>query len=51
MTHAYEEENVVSDRTMDSHVRRVRRKFTAVGADPIETVHGVGYRLGSCGPA
>jgi two-component system, OmpR family, response regulator len=36
---------VVSDRTIDSHVRRVRQKLAAVGADVIETVHGLGYRL------
>lgn len=35
----------LSDRTVDSHVRRIRRKFEALAADPIETVHGVGYRL------
>lgn len=49
MEGAYEEDNIVSDRTMDSHVRRVRRKFSDMGADPIETVHGFGYKLGSCG--
>lgn len=37
---------VVSDRTVDSHIRRVRQKFSAVGGDVVETVHGVGYRLG-----
>lgn len=38
---------VVSDRTVDSHLRRVRQKLAAVGApEAIETVHGVGYRLG-----
>lgn len=37
---------VVSDRTVDSHLRRVRQKFSAVGGTVIETVHGVGYRLG-----
>jgi two-component system OmpR family response regulator len=42
---AYGGEVVVSDRTIDSHVRRLRQKLTAVGGDPIETVHGVGYRL------
>jgi two-component system, OmpR family, response regulator len=36
---------VVSDRTIDSHVRRVRQKFAAVGGEVIETVHGLGYRL------
>jgi len=48
MTAAYREPAVVTDRTIDSHVRRVRRKFAALGAEPIETVHGVGYRLGAC---
>lgn len=37
---------VVSDRTVDSHIRRVRQKFAAVGGQVVETVHGVGYRLG-----
>jgi len=45
MDGAYAEANVVSDRTIDSHVRRVRQKFAAAGGDPIETVHGVGYQL------
>ncbi len=45
---AYTYDNIVTDRTIDSHVRRVRRKFAKVGADPIETVHGLGYRLGPC---
>jgi two-component system, OmpR family, response regulator len=48
MSAAYTYDNIVTDRTVDSHVRRVRRKFAKVGADPIETVHGLGYRLGSC---
>ena len=48
MDQAYELHKIVSDRTIDSHVRRVRSKFTALGADPIETVHGIGYKLGPC---
>jgi two-component system, OmpR family, response regulator len=48
MDSAYNYDNIVTDRTIDSHVRRVRRKFAAIGVDPIETVHGLGYRLGSC---
>lgn len=48
MNTAYELHKVVSDRTIDSHVRRVRGKFAALGADPVETVHGVGYKLGPC---
>jgi two-component system OmpR family response regulator len=35
----------VSDRTLDSHVRRIRAKFREHGLDPVETVHGLGYRL------
>jgi len=48
MNEAYELHKIVSDRTIDSHVRRVRAKFAALGADPVETVHGVGYKLNSC---
>jgi two-component system OmpR family response regulator len=48
MNSAYNYENIVTDRTIDSHIRRIRRKFSAMGADPIETVHGLGYRLASC---
>ncbi len=35
----------VSERTIDSHVRRIRDRFEAVDADPLETVHGVGFKL------
>lgn len=39
----------VSDRTMDSHLRNLRSKLGAAGcADAIETVHGVGIRMGAC---
>ena len=39
----------VSDRTVDSHIRHIRGKFQSVGCENvIETVHGVGYRLGTC---
>ncbi len=48
MDRAYASERVVSDRTIDSHVRRVRAKFAAVGAAPIETLAVFGYRLGPC---
>ena len=39
---------VVSARTIDSHLRRVRAKLLQAGGEPIETLHGVGYRLGPC---
>jgi two-component system OmpR family response regulator len=44
MTRVYENV-VVSDRTIDSHVRHIRQKFAAVGGEVIQTVHGLGYRL------
>ena len=46
MAQAYDASRYVSDRTIDSHVRRVRRKFADLAAHPIETVHGIGYKLG-----
>ncbi|MCO4763564.1 MAG: response regulator transcription factor [Myxococcales bacterium] len=49
MDRMYRFDNHVSDRTVDSHVRRVRRKFAQLGGDVVDTVHGVGYRLGPCG--
>ena len=39
----------VSDRTVDSHLRNLRRKLADAGCvDAIETVHGIGVRMGSC---
>lgn len=39
----------VTDRTIDSHILNLRRKFVQVGGhDVIETRAGVGYRLGPC---
>lgn len=39
----------ITDRTIDSHIRNLRRKFADAGCeDLIETRAGVGYRLGSC---
>lgn len=44
---AYPDARSVSDRTVDSHIRRVRAKLRPFGMDPFETVHGVGFRLGA----
>ncbi|WP_299701110.1 response regulator transcription factor [uncultured Tateyamaria sp.] len=39
----------VSDRTLDSHLRNLRSKLAAAGcSDAIETVHGIGIRMGPC---
>lgn len=50
MSRAYGTGIHVSDRTVDSHIRNIRAKLAAAGCtDAIETVHGVGFRLGRCG--
>jgi DNA-binding response OmpR family regulator len=43
---AYPHDAYASDRTIDSHVKRLRRKLAeaAAGGAPIETVYGLGYR-------
>lgn len=49
MQTAYQNNVYVSDRTIDSHIRHIRQKFSEAGCDSvIETQHGVGYRLGKC---
>ena len=46
---AYPDNLHVSDRTIDSHIRNIRAKVKKAGcSDSIETVHGIGFRLGSC---
>ena len=47
---AYGDGYFITERTVDSHVRRIRKKLTALGADPLETVYGLGYRLRSATP-
>ena len=44
---AYQDDVYVDDRTIDSHIKRIRRKFRAVddGFEGIETLYGVGYRF------
>jgi two-component system, OmpR family, response regulator ChvI len=44
---AYQDDVYVDDRTIDSHIKRIRRKFRAVDPqfDSIETLYGVGYRF------
>ncbi len=43
---AYNDQVYVDDRTIDSHIKRMRRKFKAIDSDfsKIETLYGVGYR-------
>ncbi|HEU0033818.1 MAG TPA: response regulator transcription factor [Kofleriaceae bacterium] len=44
----YGDDHHISERTIDTHIRNLRAKLAAAGAetDVIETVHGVGYRCG-----
>ena len=44
MQRAYRYDNLITERTIDTHVRRIRAKFRGAGLDPIATVHGVGYK-------
>ena len=47
MDAAYHDDIYVDDRTIDSHIKRLRRKFRQVdtGFDAIETLYGAGYRF------
>lgn len=41
--------SAIADRTLDSHLRNLRRKLALAGCrDAVETVHGIGVRLGPC---
>jgi two-component system response regulator ChvI len=44
---AYDDQVYVDDRTIDSHIKRLRKKFRRCDEsfDMIETIYGVGYRL------
>jgi two-component system, OmpR family, response regulator BaeR len=43
----YLDHRVVTDRTVDSHIKNLRRKLeqAAPGQDPIRSIYGVGYKL------
>jgi len=47
MDAAYQDDVYVDDRTIDSHIKRLRKKFRAVDPtfEAIETLYGVGYRF------
>ena len=46
MSAAYDDDIYVDDRTIDSHIKRLRRKFKKLDKnfESIETLYGVGYR-------
>lgn len=42
----HDDHRVVTDRAVDTHVKNLRRKLSALaGSDPIQSVYGVGYRF------
>jgi len=47
MDEGYPHDTFVSDRTIDSHIKRIRKKLQAVdpGFDAVQTVYGLGYRF------
>lgn len=49
MDAAYQDDIYIDDRTIDSHIKRLRRKFRAVDPEfeAIETLYGAGYRFNS----
>ena len=51
MDTAYQDDVYVDDRTIDSHIKRLRRKFREVDPtfDAIETLYGAGYRYSDHG--
>ena len=53
MQEGYPHDTYVSDRTIDSHIKRLRRKMVKIDGefDAIETVYGLGYRYRQAGAA
>jgi two-component system response regulator ChvI len=51
MDAAYQDDVYIDDRTIDSHIKRLRRKFREVDSDfdAIETLYGAGYRFSDDG--
>lgn len=47
MDQLYDDHRIVTDRTIDSHVKNLRRKLGNVGEEWIRSVYGVGYRFGT----
>lgn len=47
LNHLYNDNRVVNDRTIDSHVKNLRRKLLEAGGDEnwIKSIYGVGYRM------
>ena len=46
MTLAYNDNRIVTDRTIDSHIKNLRKKLQSVGCtqEIIHSIYGVGYK-------
>lgn len=45
LAEAWDGDTHITERTVDTHVRRIRNKLREHGLSPVVTVHGVGYKL------
>ncbi len=45
MDKMYDDHRVVNDRTIDSHINKLRKKLANAGADVIRSVYGMGYKF------
>ncbi len=47
MTHSYSDNRIVSDRTIDSHIKKLRQKLAQFELEEelIQSVYGIGYRF------
>jgi two-component system response regulator BaeR len=44
---AYDDNRVINDRSIDSHIKKLRKKLKAIdGVEYIKSVYGVGYKIG-----
>ncbi|WDE06001.1 response regulator [Thalassomonas viridans] len=50
MTQVYDDHRIVSARTIDCHIKKIRKKLAVAlpGAEVIQAVYGVGYKVESC---
>jgi two-component system response regulator BaeR len=46
INHVYDDQRIITDRTIDSHIKNLRRKMAAIAPeDVIRSIYGVGYKL------
>ncbi|NVK23963.1 MAG: winged helix-turn-helix domain-containing protein [Gammaproteobacteria bacterium] len=47
LNHIYQDYRVVSDRTVDTHIKNLRKKLKSISPDHdfVQAVYGVGYRF------